>query len=125
MHPTPEHLTVRVRADGVAIEWQQTDETSSVRYSMLRGTTTKLANAQPIPAIRLSSTSNKHPAITYYTLIDQSTEAESAYVYWLVSTNDQGQQATFGPYVVGRVGDNSEQNHALFLPLIGSIAGAG
>jgi hypothetical protein len=122
--PEPEQLTATARVDGVAIEWQQTEKTPSVRYSLLRGTSNTLADAQPISALLLSSISNATPMTTYYTLLDPSAEAESAYTYWLTLTDGQGQQATFGPYTVGQVDDASQQDHALFLPLISSVAGS-
>ncbi len=123
--PAPEHPTVTVRADGVAIEWHHTDQTTSVRYALLRGATPELADAQPITAALLSSIDSSTPVITYYTLLDYNAEANTAYAYWLTLTDGQGQQATFGPYTIGQVDDASEQYHALFLPLISSVAGAG
>jgi hypothetical protein len=116
---TPEALTITVNANSIAVEWQITNESSVIFYTLHRSETNVYDDAVIVPAMELSSISESDPAVTTYTLIDATVQPGRAYHYWLTATDQQGTAATFGPLAASLVDDASDQQqHRLFLPVV-------
>jgi hypothetical protein len=116
--PTPEQLTIAVHSNRIAVEWQITNESSIIFYTLHRSETDAYSDAVVVPALELSSISERDPAVTHYSLIDTTAQPGRSYHYWLMATDQQGASATFGPLTASLVDDASEHQHHLFLPVV-------
>lgn len=84
---------------GVAIEWQANGTSVDWRFTLYRSQNCQFDGAEEVSAPIFSSI-NDEKQIAHYSLTDVEAAALATCAYWLVATQNNGEQIHFGPYQV-------------------------